>query len=218
MELYRYQRISSGSKQIGKGISMRWSGNNINLTANLEVSGAAATAAIATGIGETIRKIWNASFDENYRVVATVDVLFRSSGSASDSRSQIEVTTDGSATNVSTFPTLFYASMNYHLNNVTVIDWTPAHEFGHMLGLDDHYDESTWSRIRDVFGYSRTATIQPGWDGNIMAVHRGTLQKRNLQELFAIHATELVTCVEDAATEFVGGLERGIRGLYGIPW
>ena len=87
-----------------------------------------------------------------------------------------------------------------------------------MLGLDDHYDESTWSKIRDTFGYSRTTTIQPGWAGNIMAVHRGTLQKRNLQELFALHTTELVTFVEDAVTDFVYGMERGIRGLYGVPY
>jgi hypothetical protein len=214
MALYRYQQIPYGTVRIGRGITMDWSGNRISLTVNLEVSGDAATRDLANQIKQTIESVWNARFDGGYRIGCAVDVLLRTGGGASSSRSQIIISNDTSATNVSPFPTLYYASMNYHINDSTVNTWTPAHEFGHMLGLDDHYDEGTWSRIRDLCGYSRTTTVHPGWQGNIMATHLGVLERRNLLELFAIHASELVTIVEDYAMDFWSGLDRSIRNLY----
>ncbi len=217
MSLYRYRQVLFGSKKIGKGITITWSGNFISITANLEVSGPAATAQIANQMKNTIETIWNAGFDQSYRVSCSVDMRFRGSSTEDSTRNQIYVTVDSSATNVTRNPTLFYSSMNYHVNNSTVIGWTPAHEFGHMLGLDDHYSESVWSRIRDICGYSRYTTVHPGWQGNIMATHMGTLERRNLQELFGIHASELVTIFEDSAEDFWRGLnnlDRSIIRLY----
>ena len=205
MGFYRYRQIPYGSKRIGRGITMNWSGNSIVLTADLEVSGAAATATIANQIKQTIENIWNAGFYDSYYVSCTVNLRFRSTGSEDSNRSQIYVTNDNSATNVSTFSTLYYSRMNYHINSSSVITWTPAHEFGHMLGLDDHYDEGTWSRIRDICGYSRNTTIQP------------VLEKRNLQELFALHAYEMVTIVEDTVVDYWVGLNRAIGRIYGAP-
>ncbi|CAN5898858.1 hypothetical protein BH11BAC4_BH11BAC4_14770 [soil metagenome] len=218
MPFYRYRQIPYGSKHLGKGIWLNWSGNSIAITANLELSGAAATPDMANRMKQTIETIWNASFDQGYRVSCTVNMRFRGTGVEDSTRNQIIATVDGSATNVSPFPTLYYSSMNYHLNTTTVIDWTPAHEFGHMLGLDDHYSESIWSRIRDLCGYSRSTMVHPGWQGNIMAVHRGTMERRNLQELFAIHASELVTIAEDYVEDFWRGLDGSIRQLYGVPF
>ena len=217
MALYRYRQIPYGNVRIGKGIAMSWSGNSISLTADLEVSGAAATLDMANQMKRTIETIWNASFDQGYRVSCNVNMRFRGNGAEDSSRNQIYITVDSSATNVSTLPTLYYSSLNYHINKVSVLEWTPAHEFGHMLGLNDHYDEGTWSTIRDLCGYSRSTTVHPGWQGNIMATHLGTLEKRNLIELFALHASELVTIVEEVAEDFWYGLNRSISGLYGMP-
>jgi hypothetical protein len=217
MPLYRYRQIPFGSVRISRGITMTWSGNSIVLSANLEVSGAAATATIASQIRQTIENIWNATFDDSYRVSCSVNMRFRTGGTEDSNRSQIFVTNDQSATNVNSLSTLYNCYMNYHLNTTSVISWTPAHEFGHMMGLKDHYDEGTWSRIRDICGYSRTTAIQPGWNGNIMAVHLGVLEKRNLQELFALHAYEMITIVEDAVVDYWEGLNRSIRNLYGVP-
>lgn len=218
MSLYRYRQKPFGTKQIGKGIQMTWSGNFISLKANLEVSGPAATAGMATQMKQTIETIWNGSFDQGYRVNCTVNMRFRGNGIEDSGRNQIFVTIDNSATNVDALPSLYYSSMHYHIHPGTEITWTPAHEFGHMLGLDDHYSEGIWSRIRDICGYSRNIMVHPGWQGNLMATHMGTLERRNLQELFALHAFELVTIAEDYAEDFWRGLDGSIRNLYGVPF
>ncbi len=189
----------------------------ITLTVNLEVSGAAATTAITTQIAATIRRVWNASFEENYTVSSTVTANYRTEDSSMDSHhSQIFVTVDDSASNVSPFPSLYYATMNYHTHSN--INQTPAHEFGHMLGLDDRYDEGIMSRINDLRGKPRSTSVQPGWDGNLMATSSGVLQKKNLEELFALHCMELVTFIEDDADEAGRWLDRGVRRLYNLPF
>lgn len=46
-------------------------------------------------------------------------------------------------------------------------DWTPAHEYGHLIGLGDEYG---------------AGGANPGWDGNIMASDRGRVQQRNIDQ------------------------------------
>lgn len=208
MSFYRYELMRSGSRRIGRGITLSWSGNRIRISARLEVSGAAATQEIANQMEESIERIWTASFDGGYSVSCAVDMLFRTTGSGEPNRSQIYVTVDSSATAVNALPTLYYAYMNYHTHSA--LDWVPAHEFGHMLGLEDHYDESIISRIGDLFGAARATAIQRGWEGNIMAVDRGVLERRNLEGLQAMHMTRMVTIAED----YYYGLDRSIRQLY----
>jgi len=214
MALYRYAQIPNGSKRIGKGIVFGWSGNTISLTVNLEVSGEGATAPLAAEIGKTIETIWNASFTDNYRVSSTVNTRYRGQGNEDSDRTQIYVKHDDATTCVHTLPTLYYAYMEYNINSETTASWTPAHEFGHLLGLDDKYEEGIRSRINSMYGGPRSTSVVPGWAGNIMAAHLGTLQKRNLQELFALHAFELVTFVEDGFNEMWGLWDSGVRKLY----
>jgi len=212
--VYRYAQIPNGSKRIGKGIVFSWAGNAVRLKVDLEVSGEGATAALAAEIGKTIETIWNASFTDNYQVTSTVNTRFRIQGSEDSDRTQIYVTHDNATTYVRPFPTLYYAYMNYYINSETIASWTPAHEFGHLLGLDDKYEEGIRSRIHSMYGGSRSTPVIPGWEGNIMAAYKGTLQKRNLQELFALHAYELITFVEDGFNDMAGLWTAGIRKIY----
>ena len=46
-------------------------------------------------------------------------------------------------------------------------DWTPAHEYGHLIGLPDEYDENG---------------AKPGWAGNIMSSDRGRVQQINIEQ------------------------------------
>jgi hypothetical protein len=177
---------------------MAWAGNAITLTANFDVNGGAATAALATQVKNTIVRVWNATFDAGYRVTTQVDVRVVSS-LASD-RSYIHIERNNSASHVDDFPSLYYADMTLNLPGAN-LEWTPAHEFGHMLGLSDHYNESLRSSMHDFCnGYSatqgfcgglRSSDVEPGWEGNLMAVTGGVLQRKNLEELFTLHAMRL---------------------------
>ncbi|MEX0289555.1 MAG: hypothetical protein AB3N14_10645, partial [Flavobacteriaceae bacterium] len=53
-------------------------------------------------------------------------------------------------------------------------DWAAAHEFGHILGLDDRYD--IW-----------TGVVDPGWEGNIMAEPGGTVWGRDIDKIRSIY-------------------------------
>jgi hypothetical protein len=55
-----------------------------------------------------------------------------------------------------------------NLNNID-IDWTPAHEFGHYMGLDDQYKDVT-----DASGKT-TSVPKPEWKGDIMAETNGVV-------------------------------------------
>ena len=53
----------------------------------------------------------------------------------------------------------------------------PAHEFGHLLGLTDHYIEG-----KDEFGRRKTPP-EEGWEGNIMASGNGEVEQRNIDDI-----------------------------------
>ena len=52
-----------------------------------------------------------------------------------------------------------------------------AHEFGHILGLEDHYIET-----KDEFGNTITPP-EEGWEGNIMASSYGKVEQRNIDDI-----------------------------------
>ncbi len=52
-----------------------------------------------------------------------------------------------------------------------------AHEFGHLLGLTDHYIEG-----KDEFGKRKTPP-EEGWEGNIMASGNGEVEQRNIDDI-----------------------------------
>ena len=195
-DLYRWQRIISGSKGLGPGISLRWTGNRMTITANMEISGPEATADIASQIESNINSFWNASFADGYEVVCNADVSYRDEdASESEGRTQIYIDDLTGPSNVRRSWVIGSRYMSYDIN--ADINWTPAHEFGHLLGLDDRYSEGLLSKISGRLGGDRETTVEPGWEGNIMAVHGGALESKNIQDLFSLHAYELVTFVED---------------------
>lgn len=52
-----------------------------------------------------------------------------------------------------------------------------AHEFGHLMGLTDHYIEG-----KDEFGNRKTPP-EEGWEGNIMASSLGKVEQRNIDDI-----------------------------------
>ncbi len=204
-DLWRNQRIPSGSKVLGPGITMRWSGNSVRISANIEVSGPEATASVASQIEASIENHWNASFNDGYSISCNANVSYRDEGTDADSsKTQIIVDDLSGPSNVTHFWLVGSRYMNYDIS--ADINWTPAHEFGHLLALPDHYSEGIISKISGRFGGERENTVDEGWDGNIMAVHGGSLEQKNVEELLDLHATEIVTVVEDMYDEAARGL------------
>jgi RHS repeat-associated protein len=50
--------------------------------------------------------------------------------------------------------------------------WTSAHEFGHLIDLDDKYKDTKSGSQAD-----------PGWAGNMMADYNGTVQQKNIDDV-----------------------------------
>ena len=103
-DLWRERRIPSGSKVLGPGITMRWSGNSVRITANIEVSGPEASADVASQIEASIENHWNASFDDGYSVSCAANVSFRAESTDADSsKTQIIVDDLSGPSNVTHF-------------------------------------------------------------------------------------------------------------------
>lgn len=169
----------------GPGINLTLSGNAFTINANMEVYGPGATAAIASQMQSTISRVWNASFSTGYSVTANISITVRGA-TADSSRTGIYVIPDNGMTRV--MPRYWLVGsdeVRYYIGSPdSNINWTPAHEFGHLIGLPDHYSESIGSRITGLFGGTRTGTtVDPGWQGNLMGSHGGVLESKNLEEL-----------------------------------
>ena len=73
--------------------------------------------------------------------------------------------------------------MTLNANEADAFTWTPAHEFGHIIGLNDRYSEGIVSSVKSMFGGTRAATVEAGYQGNIMAESGGTVVSKNIKDL-----------------------------------
>jgi len=188
-----YRTVSITTYNPGPGINLSLSGHAISISANLEVYGNGATLARANQIKATIERIWNASFSDGYSVTTTVNIQVR--GASEDSgRTQINIILGGGMDVTS--PRYWIAGSNYiSYYTDSDINWVPAHEFGHLLGLDDRYSEGFFSKLGGLlFNSTRTNTVNPGWEGNLMAVSGGVLEKKNLEDLIRIGFSPRTEC------------------------
>jgi hypothetical protein len=74
-------------------------------------------------------------------------------------------------------------AMTLNANEPDAFTWTPAHEFGHLIGLEDRYSESIASTVRGLVGGSRTTVAQPGYAANLMAEEGGRLSTQNVADV-----------------------------------
>ncbi len=176
------RRVNSGTANPESGISVTWTGDNIVLLANLEIYGPAASPAVAAEIKKTIEKFWNVTSTGNghtYRISCTANVAYRAeNASANGNAVQVQVVRQGANAASAVHVPLFGARyLIFNLDRGT--DWTPAHEFGHLLGLGEHYHRTTTGSDPDR-----------GWEGNIMGdrASGSTVDYRNAEELLNLYA------------------------------
>ncbi len=180
---------TSGSANPGPGIQISFSGTNVNVTARLQVHGPAASGAIATSMKNTIERLWTGSFPDGYTINTTVSISHRADNEAADSgATQIYVhDSPGQALGMVTHMWGPGArTMRYNLSG-TDIDWSPAHEFGHLLGLDDKYSETwgsvLWGLVCPEGMCSRETQPDAGYENNIMGINQGILESKNVRDI-----------------------------------
>jgi hypothetical protein len=156
---------------------------SIRITGTMEVYGAEATAARSVTIQSSINTTWTRTFSDGYSISTNVTVNYRGAGvNASASATQIEIINMSGPSNVTNIP-FTDRKMTLNASSRDVFTWVVAHEFGHVIGLDDRYSEDIFSKIGGTFGCTRRNTVHAGYEGNMMAVHNGALSGQNIADI-----------------------------------
>lgn len=155
----------------------------VSISGQMEAWGPQANAARAATIQSSINSTWTKVFPDGYSVSCNITVTYRGPGSRPGAATQIEIDNMSGPSNVSSG--LSGRAMQLNAGSRDVYTWTAAHEFGHVLGLDDRYHESLTSSVAGTFGGKRTTTATPGYEWNLMAVHGGQLEGQNIRDLAA---------------------------------
>jgi hypothetical protein len=166
------------------GITVDRSGTSVSIFGQMELSGAEATAARAAQIQDSINRIWTHTFKDGYEISCRIAVRYRGPGTSAGAATQITAEKIAGPSNVSA-DLLGPRKMTLNASESDAFTWVCAHEFGHILGLEDRYSETIMSKITSSWGRARTTSIQPGWDGNIMAARGGALESKNIVSIAA---------------------------------
>jgi hypothetical protein len=161
--------------------------NSVSITGNMELYGPEATSARAATIERNVNSTWTHSFDDGYSVSCNISVRFRDKDSRAGDATQIEALKCDGPSHVTDYP-LFDRSMTLNATERDAFTWTPTHEFGHILGLEDRYSESIMSSIRGTWGGVRHTVATQGYQTNLMASSGGVLEKQNVGDLASENA------------------------------
>ncbi|MCA9051546.1 MAG: hypothetical protein KDA89_22565 [Planctomycetaceae bacterium] len=154
----------------------------VSITGTMEMYGSAASPQRASSVQSYINKVWNATFPDGYSVKCSIVVNYRTRDSQPSHVTQIEATTIMGPSHVSWGLQSKTMVLNATEGEITW-NWTAAHEFGHIIGLKDQYEETIMSSLRGIFGGSRSTPPRPLYAGNLMAVERGILGSRNIADI-----------------------------------
>jgi hypothetical protein len=156
--------------------------NSVDISGVMELYGPEATTVRAGSIQHSINTTWTAAFPDGSSVNCNITVRYRGPGSDADSNAtQIEADKISGPSHVSLG--LRSRSMTLNANEPNAFTWTPAHEFGHIIGLKDRYSEGIISKIKSTWGGTRTTAVEPGYRGNLMAEDNGALESKNVADV-----------------------------------
>jgi hypothetical protein len=164
-----------------KGIVVDSMAESSKVTGTLEMYGPGATPAAAKLAQDWINMMWTKSFADGYQIQCDVRVVYRADGAPSAGNAfpiEVKEMTEDSFVN----PVLGYMKLDARDDDAFTL--TVAHEFGHVIGLGDRYSESFKSKVKSSFGGQRDPTPpNPGYETNLMATTRGSVERRNLDDL-----------------------------------
>ena len=165
------------------GLWIDRTGGAVNISGSMEMYGDEATADRAKSVQDSINQTWTKDFADGFIVRTSITVTFRGTSSSAGNATQIEAVKQKGPSNVAR--AWGGRKMTLNANEADAFTWTAAHEFGHIIGLEDRYEEGIGSKIKGKFGGQRTNTVKPGYDGNLMAVDQGVLESKNVRDVGA---------------------------------
>lgn len=183
---YRAGDTGTANPSPGVRVNVSRPGRRATVNARVQTHGAESNVARAQTVQNTISRLWNGNFPDGYRIATNVNVTHRPPGRAENSSAlQVEIARD----------TILGTHFNALTRDIQVdlaigpnpLGWSVAHEFGHAMSLRDRYSESIVSRLGALFGRQRAAEAHAGYENNIMGVHGGRLESRNVQDLIGLH-------------------------------
>jgi hypothetical protein len=160
------------------GILVDRAEKSVTITGVMELYGDEANAVRAASIQNSINSSWTQTFPDGYTITCHISVTYRGKGSKPGSVAQVKAEKMSEAS---------YAdgdTIYLNANEPDAFTWTPAHEFGHIMGLKDRYSESIMSKIKDRLGMKRDPTpADPGYEANIMGVSGGVVESENVKDI-----------------------------------
>ncbi len=161
--------------------------STITVRANISLWGKKGNNAIAQRFENNIKNTWNgntyydAISDKTFDVDFDVDVSYTGVGDPTQSK---YFDRNGIDNAIKAQSKWFGTTSSYVLSDGYTGAWDVKakydeshHEFGHLIGLIDNYSEgSHW-----FFG--RQTKPDVGWENNIMAVHGGNVEQKNINEI-----------------------------------
>jgi hypothetical protein len=161
------------------GIFVDRTANDVSITGTMEMFGPEATPARTGSVQHSINTVWTRSFPNGYSVSCKVDVIYRPPGTAAGRVAQIEALKMSGPSNVWGLD----RDMTLNANETLAFTWTAAHEFGHVIGLQDRYSETIMSSLRGRFGGTRQSTVDPRYTANLMSTQGGALESKNVRDV-----------------------------------
>jgi hypothetical protein len=161
------------------GIFVDRTNDSVSISGTMELFGPEATPARAGSVQHSINTVWTQSFPDGYSVSCKVDVIYRPPGTKAGNVAQIEAIKMAGPSHVAGID----RDMTLNANESLAFTWTAAHEFGHVIGLQDRYSETIMSRLRGQFGGTRQNTVDPRYKANLMSTHGGALESKNVRDV-----------------------------------
>ena len=168
------------------GINVVMADRQVSITGRAEVYGTSATATVAAKLQSVINNTWTKTFAlTGGSVSCNITVTYRAPGAAKTAALQIEYAEGREDSEVHPASFGFGDDMNWlNAKDHDALRWVAAHEFGHILGLDDKYIESFTSRVKGKFGFQRDPTKpMKGYENNMMGSGGFNLTIKNIIDL-----------------------------------
>jgi hypothetical protein len=164
-----------------RGLIVDRTGRSVEITGQMELYGSEANVGRAASIQRSINTTWTRTFTDGYTISCSISVRYRGADSHAGNAAQIEADRTWGPSHVNALT----REMTLNANEADAFTWTPAHEFGHVIGLKDRYSETIMSSIRGTFGGRRETPPDHGYEGNLMGVTNGVLQQQNVADVAA---------------------------------